>query len=192
MCCLMGCFTQHASLLELLLPCLAQLQKSRQYPTPRLPLWNPAVLTILRQTSASVHLNTLSCSGTSTASLAEMLHTLCLPLPLPVCSLWQPVWHLLHYEAESQHKNNTEVCHSISNQFTSPRQGLHINLRPHTALCEHLNETSRTGIPSEIKDVFRARTRLTDVKSNETNVEFSSRNLLQICQIGSFFNRSCF
>lgn len=53
-------------------------KKSQQYHTRSQTLWNPAVLTILRQTSASVHLNTFSCRSTSTASLTEMLHILCL------------------------------------------------------------------------------------------------------------------
>lgn len=51
---------------------------TQQYHTRSQTLWNPAVLTILRQTSASVHLNTFSCRSTSTASLTEMLHILCL------------------------------------------------------------------------------------------------------------------
>ena len=59
-------------------------------------LWT-AVMTILRQTSAPVHLNTLSCSSTSAASLTEILHILCLSSFSLFHPLHHPVLHLLHY-----------------------------------------------------------------------------------------------
>lgn len=94
--------------------------KAQQYPTLNLRLWNPSALTILRQTLASVHLNTFSCSSTSTASLTEMVHSLCLfsfSFLLSPAACCAP----LHFKTGSQHEINLEVLYAtvISNQINS-------------------------------------------------------------------------